>query len=204
MQCGDLTLSFLVAPSIDWKPQIYLATTLLDESHSDATAASRTAQDRDVLALRLLGPVTIQRMGCQINLEFANTDWWNRMCRDGFRFTDGDRQFIAPVRVSEEKLMKDQLVRLVSYPGSAVDRPLSVDWGRVLIIEGDVGRKVFCNLLSDGGSSGGAVLDTEGELVGVHSHGADVDEEKATAIFEPPRDLVTCLQKLLFPRSLPH
>jgi hypothetical protein len=110
------------------------------------------------------------------------------------RLTRQARALITPLRVSGERVARHQLVRLLAHPGDTLDRPLSVDWGRVVGIEVDVGRKVFCDLMGDKGASGGAVLDACGELVGVYKGGGD-----GCAFFESTLDVVARLQPILFP-----
>ena len=71
---------------------------------------------------------------------------------------------LSSIVMSTRKVVVDQVVRVLGYP---LRNALSVDWGRVELNnpQGDI----LINVLSDDGSSGGPVVDRDGELIGLLS-----------------------------------
>ena len=71
---------------------------------------------------------------------------------------------LTSIVASNRKVAVDQVVRLLGFPGN---KDLSVDWGRVEL--NDPNGDILISLLSDDGSSGGPVVDREGQLIGLLS-----------------------------------
>ena len=71
------------------------------------------------------------------------------------------------IAVSARSVAVDQVVRRLGFPKFPNMLELSVDWGRVE--QNDPNGDILISLLSDEGSSGGPVVDREGELIGLLS-----------------------------------
>ena len=78
-------------------------------------------------------------------------------------------------------------------------KSLSITWGRVM--QSNYSGLIMVNLYGDSGTSGGAVVDREGKLVGILSKSST---GKQVAFIEPVRSMSRVITKHQFTRSGIH
>jgi hypothetical protein len=87
-----------------------------------------------------------------------------------------------PISISRHRTHVEQTLRLMSFPNMG---QLCISWGRVLQhVHGGV---ILASFYSDKGSSGGAVVDREGQLVGILSMSHTTNQ---AAYVEPVIDII--------------
>jgi len=142
----------------------------------------------DICVLRIIAPIkpiSSLQHATSLRMELI----LESNCGNILKHPSFTQEPLLAVSVSEKRVVVDQVVRLLGYPDNG---ELSVDWGR--IVQNNETSDIMVKLLSDTGSSGGPILDRNGDLVGLLSRS---HESYKNSCVQPIRNLFEIIEQQL-------